>query len=74
MNFQSTELWHDSTENNIIPPITKTIGGTEVYPMVLGDSVFPFRIWSVKPYVNEKLAPEQGYFICRLSRARMVTE
>ncbi|XP_068690124.1 uncharacterized protein [Montipora foliosa] len=72
--FQSTELWHDITENNIIPPITKTIGDTEVYPMILGDSAFPFRIWLMKPYGNEKLTPEQGYFNYRLSRARMVTE
>ena len=32
--FQSTELWHDITEHNIISSITKTIGGTEVYPVI----------------------------------------
>jgi len=42
--------------------------------MVLGDSAFPFRIWLIKPYGNERLTPEQGYFNYQLSRARMVTE
>ena len=42
--------------------------------MILGDSAFPFRIWLMKPYGNEKLTPEQRNFNYRLSRARMVTE
>ena len=72
--FQSTEVWQDITENNIIPPVTKTIEDTEVYQMILGDSAFPFRIWLMKPHGNEKLTPEQGYFNYRLSCARIVTE
>ena len=32
--FQSTEPCRDITESNIIPPITNTIGDTEVYPMI----------------------------------------
>ena len=29
--FQSTDLWHNITENNIIPSISQVIEGTEVY-------------------------------------------
>ena len=34
--LQSTELWQDVTENNIIPSIAKTIEGIEGYPMIWG--------------------------------------
>ena len=72
--FQSTDLWHNITENDIIPSISQVIEGTKVYPMILGDSAFPFRVWLMKPYGNANLTPEEGYFNYRLSRARMVTE
>ena len=62
------------TENNIIPSISQVIEGTEVYPMILGDSAFPFRLWLMKPYGAANLTPEEGYFNYRLSRARMITE
>ena len=72
--FQSTDLWYNITENNIIPSISQVIEGTEVYPMILGDSAFPFRLWLMKPYGAANLTPEEGYFNYRLSRARMITE
>ena len=43
--FQSTDLWHNITEKNITPSISQVIEGTEVYPTILGDSAFPFRVW-----------------------------
>ena len=39
--FQSTYLWHTITENSIIPSISQVIEGTNVHPMILGDSAFP---------------------------------
>ena len=44
--LQSTELWHEITESNVIPSMVKTIKVTEVYPMILGDSAFPFKIYA----------------------------
>ena len=74
VTFQSTELWHDITENRIIPSITKTIGGTKVYPVILGDPAFPFRMWLMKPYGHANLTPEEAYFNYCHSCARMVDE
>lgn len=72
--FQSTQLWSDITEKEVIPEISQNIQGTDIYPMILGDSAFPFRIWLMKPYSNAVLSAEQHYFNYRLSSARMVSE
>ena len=72
--FQSTQLWSDITEKKVITEISQKIQGTDIYPMMLGDSAFPFRIWLMKPYSNAVLSAEQHYFNYRLSRARMVSE
>ena len=68
--FQSTQLWSDIMEKKVIPEISQNIQGTDIYPMILGDSAFPFRIWLMKPYSNAVLSAEQHYY----SRARMVSE
>ena len=68
--FQSTQLWSDIMEKKVIPEISQNIQGTDIYPMILGDSAFPFRIWLMKPYSNAVLSAE----CYRLSRARMVSE
>ena len=72
--FQSTDLWHNITENNIVPSISQVNEGTKVYLMILGYSAFPFRVWLIKPYGYANLTPEEGYFNYHLSRARTVTE
>ena len=54
--------------------MAKTIEGAEVYPMILGDSAFPFRIWLMKPYTHANLTPEEANFNYRLSCTRMVIE
>ncbi|CAB3987684.1 Hypothetical predicted protein [Paramuricea clavata] len=72
--LQSTQLWTDITQNNIIPSIGKNIEKLIVNPFILGDSAFPFRIWLMKPYGHATLSPKESNFNYRLSRARMVTE
>ena len=72
--LRSTRLWKDITENNIIPSISKSIGGEEVGPMIVADSAFPCTTWIMKPYTSASLSPEEKNFNYSLSRARMVTE
>lgn len=72
--FQSTELWEDITEREIIPSLGRNVNGVTVSPVILGDSAFPFRTWLMKPFKNAVLTPQQRYFNYRLSRGRMVTE
>ena len=45
-----------------------------IYPMIIGDSAFPFRTWLLKPYTNHSLTEQQRYFNYRSSRARMVSQ
>lgn len=68
--FQSTQLWSDIKESNVIPQITKNLNGVLVPPLVIGDSAFPFQPWLMKPYGNAVLTLKQRYFNYRLSRAR----
>ena len=73
--FHSTQLWKDMTEEQTIQSgIAKDITGIEVSPLIVCDSVFPFRSWLMKPYTNAVLTPEQRYYNYLLSRVRMVTE
>ena len=72
--FQSTDLWDEIKQGNVIPNISKDVDGERVSPFLVGDSAFPLSTWLMKPYTNAILSPEQRYFNYRLSRARMVTE
>ena len=74
MILQTTQLWKDITENNIIPSIAKNIEGVEVGPLIVADSAFPCTTSIMKPYTCATLTPEEKNFNYRLSRARMVTE
>ena len=73
--LQSKQLWSDITEKKVIPEISQNIQETDIYPLILGDSAFPFRIWLMKPYSNGVVSAEQHDFNYHLiSRARMVSE
>ena len=73
-NFQSTRLWHDVINGDILPHKAQISSGLEVPPLILTDGAFPFRTWFMKPYGNAVLTADQRYFNYRLSRARMVVE
>ena len=72
--LQSTQVWKDITQNNIIPSISKMIGGVKVGPLIVADSAFPCTTWIMKPFTHATLVPEERNFNYRLSRARTVTE
>ena len=54
--------------------MAKNENGTNIFPLLLSDSAFPFTTWLMKPFTNAMLTEEQKYFNYRLSRARMTTE
>ena len=72
--LQATGLWQSITSGQLIPPIYKRIGESEVSPLIVGDSAFPFGVHLMKPYSSGILNEKQRYYNYRLSRSRMVTE
>lgn len=72
--LQSTQLWREIKEENLIPAIGQQIDGVTIPPLLIGDSAFPFQPWMMKPFTKATLSPEERNFNYRLSRARMVTE
>ena len=72
--FQSTSLYKDITVNQRILSVAKNENGLEIFPLILGDSAFPFMQWMMKPFTNAVLTKEQKNFNYRLSRARTVAE
>ena len=71
--LQSTKLWADIRESELLLHIAKGNVGVIVPRLVLEDSAFPFQTWMMKPYGNAVLTSKQRYFNYRSSRARMVT-
>ena len=72
--FQSTHIFKEISEDNLIPEVERNYNGSNFSPMILGDSAFPFATWLMKPYSNSVFTPQQRYFNYRLSRARMIIE
>ena len=67
MILQTTQLWKDITESDLIPSISKTISDVEVGPLIVADSAFPCTTWIMKPYTSATLSPEERNFNYRLS-------
>ena len=57
--FQSTGLYAEIEEGKIINQVAKVQDGPNIYPMIIGDSAFPFKTWLVMPYTNAVLAEKQ---------------
>ena len=57
--FQSTGLYAEIEEGKIIKQVAKVQDGQNIYPMIIGDSAFPFKAWLMKPYTNAVLAEKQ---------------
>lgn len=53
----------------------KIVSGTEIPPLIIGDSAYPLLKWLVKPYPNRgHLTPDKREFNKKLSTARSVVE
>lgn len=54
---------------------SKRIGGSEVGPLLAGDSAYPLSAWLMKPFKQTPtLTESQLCFNCALSQARVVIE
>ena len=66
----------DLGENEqILTSPKKIVSGTEIPPLIIGDSAYPLLKWLVKPYPNRgHLTPDEREFNKKLSAARSVVE
>ena len=72
--FQATKLYDKIVNGELIPKVGEIQSKASIYPMLIGESAFPFNTWLMKPHGNAILTPEQSYFNYHLSHARMVVE
>ena len=68
--LESTDLWKKILNGETIPEISKKIGQSNVPPLILGDSAFPFTVNLMKPYSRGILNERQRYYNYRLSPSR----
>ena len=66
----------DLGENEqILTSPMKVVSGTEIPPLIIGDSAYPLLKWLVEPYPNRgHLPPDECEFNKKLSAARSVVE
>ena len=57
--FQSTHLFHEINEGNVLPEKFQFIGNTKIPPMILGDGAFPMKPWMCKPFGDAVLTEER---------------
>ena len=72
--FQSTHLFYEISEGNVLPETFQFIGNTKIPPVILGDGAFPMKPWICKPFGDVVLTEKKRYFNYRLSHVRMVSE
>ena len=59
----------------ILESPSRVINGTEVLPLIVGDSAYPLLKWLIKPYADrERLSSEERKFNIKLSAMRSVVE
>ena len=67
---------YDLAENEqILSGPTRNINGTDIRPLLAGDSAYPLTNWLVKPYPDRgRLTPDQRKFNVKFSALRSVVE
>lgn len=68
-------LYNLGNNKQILQSPTRIINGTEVPPLIVGDSAYPLLTWLVKPYQDRgRLSAEERKFNIKLSAMRSVVE
>ena len=66
-------LFELGENEQILTSPMKIVSGTEIFPLIIGDSAYPLLKWLVKPYPNRGLlTPDEREFNKKLSAARSV--
>ena len=70
-----TGLYELAENEQILGGPTRNINGTEIRPLLAGDSAYPLTNWLVKPYPDRgRLTPEERKFNVKFSALRSVVE
>ena len=70
-----SELFDLGNNQQILESPSRVINGTEVPPLIVGDSAYPLLKWLIKPYADRRrLSPEERKFNIKLSAMRSVVE
>ena len=68
-------LFDLGNNQQILESPSRVKNGTEVPPLIVGDSAYPLLKWLIKPYVDRgRLSPEERKFNIKLSAMRSVVE
>ena len=68
-------LFDLGNNQQILESPSRVINGTEVPPLIVGDSAYPLLKWLIKPYADRgRLSPEERKFNIKLSAMRSVVE
>ena len=68
-------LFDLGNNQQILESPSRVINGTEVPPLIVGDSAYPLLKWLIKPYADRgRLSPEESKFNIKLSAMRSVVE
>ena len=73
--FSNSSLYKKGQDGVLLPNWNRTIHGTEVPLVILGDPAYPLLPWLMKAYPNNgRLTQQQKVFNYRLSKTRVVVE
>ena len=70
-----SKLHREIDQGNLLKEPSKQIGGSEVGPLLVGDSAYPLSVWLMKPFKQTRtLTESQLRYNRALSQARVVIE
>lgn len=73
--FVLSNLHREIEQGNWLNGPTKQISGSEIRPLLVGDSAYPLSVWLMKPFKQTRtLSERQLRFNRALSQARVVIE
>ena len=70
-----SNLHREIEQGNWLNRPTRQISGSEIRPLLVGDSAYPLSVWLMKPFNQTRtLSERQLRFNCALSQAHVVIE